>query len=68
MSRNPTDMWARELRLNERETVVSCFLLVMEGSEFEGRTLPDAAMDVAEAVQAMYSKIEGAVAANEETP
>lgn len=56
-----TNEWARQLRENERETVLSVVVSVLESDEFQGRTVDDAASDVIERVQAIYRAIEGAV-------
>lgn len=56
-----TNLWARELRENERETVLSVIASVMESEEFADMTMRDAAPKVLARVQHLYAVIEGAV-------
>lgn len=56
-----TNEWARQLRENERETVLSVVASVMESDEFADLTVRDAAPQVLERVQHLYTVIEGAV-------
>ena len=56
-----TNEWARQLRENERETVLSVIASVMESDEFAYMPTREAAPLVLERVQHIYTVIEGAV-------
>lgn len=53
-----TNSWARQLRENERETVLSVIASVMESDEFADMTVRDAAPKVIDRVQHIYAALE----------
>lgn len=56
-----TNEWARQLRVNERETVLAVVASVMESDEFADLPMREAAPKVLERVEHLYTVIEGAV-------